>query len=225
MRTVTTSALPIAGVLVCAVPALAQAPVALVEEVRGRPTGIEFMDYVSVGKVIKLGGQDSIALGYLRSCWYETITGGTVIVGIEQSNVQGGKVTRTKVACDGGKIALTGRQAQDSAGTIFRSADEEPLLTLYGLSPFVEATGGDALLIERTDGLEEVHIVTLPARQGTRRSFYDFATAKKRLTAGGSYRAYRASIGSREIFFRIDPGAKPSGVPIISRLLRIPPAS
>ena len=98
-------------------------------------------------------------------------------------------------------------------------------MTLYGLSPFVDAKGRGALLIERTDGPSEVHVAMLPAKQGTPRSFYDFATAKKRLTAGGSYRAYRASIGSREIFFRIDPGAKPSGVPIISRLLRIPPAS
>jgi len=219
------SAVAAAGMHIFGAPALAQTPVALVEDVRGNPAGIEIMDYVATGKVIKLSSRDSIVLGYLTSCWHETVTGGTVIIGREQSDVQGGKVTRTKVACDGGKIALTGRQAQDSAGTIFRSADEEPLLTLYGLSPFVEATGGDALLIERTDGLEEVHIVTLPARQGTRRSFYDFATAKKRLTAGSSYRAYRASIGSREIFFRIDPGAKPSGVPIISRLLRIPPAS
>ena len=164
-------------------------------------------------------------LGYLTSCWHETVTGGTVIIGREQSDVQGGKVTRTKVACDGGKIALTARQAQDSAGTIFRSPDEESLLTLYGLSPFVDATSGDALLIERTDRPDEVHVATLPAKQGTRRSFYDFATANKRLTAGGSYRAYRASIGSRQIFFRIDPGAKPSGVPIISRLLRFEPAN
>ena len=66
MRTATTSVLPIASVLICAAPALAQAPVALVEEVRGKPAGIEFMDYVSAGKVIKLGRQDLIVLGYLR---------------------------------------------------------------------------------------------------------------------------------------------------------------
>jgi hypothetical protein len=37
------------------------------------------------------------------------------------------------------------------------------------------------------------------------------------LTPGGTY---RASIGTREIVFRVDPAARSSGVPIISRLLR-----
>jgi len=36
---------------------------------------------------------------------------------------------------------------------------------------------------------------------------------------------YRASIGSRQIIFKIDPSAKARGVPIISRLLRFQPAS
>jgi hypothetical protein len=202
--------------LITAAPALAQTPVALVEEVRGAP-GIEFMDYVATGKVIKLRPRDLIVLGYLTSCWHETITGGTVIVGSEQSDVQGGKVTRMKVACDGGKIALTARQAKQSAGTSFRASDEEAPLTLYGLSPFIDATGGDAVLIVRTDRPREYQVVTLPAKPGARRSFYDFARAKKTLAAGGTY---RASIGSRQILFRIDPRAKPSGVPIISRLLR-----
>ena len=125
MRTATTSVLPIASVLICAAPALAQAPVALVEEVRGRPAGIELMDYVSAGKVIKLGRQDSIVLGYLRSCWHETITGGTVIVGAEQSDVRGGEVVRSKVKCDGGNIALTPGQANQSAGTSYRDAESE----------------------------------------------------------------------------------------------------
>ena len=51
-RGASVATLATAGALVCAAPALAQAPVALVEEVRGRPAGIEFMDYVSAGKVI-----------------------------------------------------------------------------------------------------------------------------------------------------------------------------
>ena len=53
-------------------------------------------------------------------------------------------------------------------------------------------------------------------------AFLDFAAVNKTLTAGGTY---RASIRSREIVFRIDPGAKAHGVPIIGRLLRFPPAS
>ena len=38
--------------------------------------------------MIKLGPRDTIVLGYLKSCWRETITGGTVTVGAEQSEVK-----------------------------------------------------------------------------------------------------------------------------------------
>jgi hypothetical protein len=221
MRGTMSSAVAAAAILFAA-PALAQTPVALVEEVRGNPAGVEFMDYVPIGKVIMLGSRDSIVLGYLTSCWHETITGGTVIVGREQSDVHGGKVSRTKVMCDGGQMALTPRQANQSAGTSNRDADEESPLTLYGLFPVIEAPAGAALLVVRTDRPGEHHVATLPARPGTRRSFIDFAGVNKTLTAGGTY---RASIRSREIVFRIDPGARARGVPIIGRLLRFPPAS
>ena len=221
-RGASVATLATAGALVCAAPALAQAPVALVEEVRGRPAGIEFMDYVSAGKVIKLGRQDSIVLGYLRSCWHETIMGGTVIVGAEQSDVRGGEVVRSKVKCDGGNIALTPGQANQSAGTSYRDASQKPTMTLYGLSPVIEAAGGSTVLVVRTDRQGEYHVAHMPAKQGKQRSFFDFATAKKTLTAGGTY---WATNGSGRILFAIDPGAKALGVPIISRLLRFPPAS
>jgi hypothetical protein len=211
----------VTGGLMLAAPAHAQAPVALVQEVHGNPAGIEFMDYVATGKVIRLKPRDSIVLGYLTSCWNEAIAGGTVIVGREQSEVQGGRVTRTRVACDAGNIALTPRQAKQSAGTSFRAADEESPLTLYGLAPFIDAGAGDAVLIVRTDRAGELHVATLPAKPGKRRSHYDFAAARKTLKAGGSY---RASIGSRQIFFRTHPDARPGAVPIISRLLRFEPA-
>jgi hypothetical protein len=222
MRAAMSSAFPAAAVMMFASPAPAQAPVALVEEVRGNPVGVALMDYVPIGKVIQLGSRDSIVLGYLTSCWHETITGGTVIVYREQSDVHGGTVTRTKVMCDGGKIALTPRLANQSAGTSFRGADEEPPLTLYGLFPVIEAPAGAVLAVVRTDRPGEHHTATLPARPGTRRSFFDFAAVNKTLTAGGTY---RASIGSREIVFRVDADAKARGVPIIGRLLRFPPAS
>jgi hypothetical protein len=55
--------------------AAAQAPVAVVEDVQGKVTGVEFMDYVAPGKVIKLGPAGMVVLGYMKSCWRETITG------------------------------------------------------------------------------------------------------------------------------------------------------
>src|ERR1700730_17000118 len=72
-------------------PALAAPiPVALVEEVSGAPAGVEFMDYVETGKTIELGARGGIVLSYLNSCVRETISGGTVTVGTDQSDVQGG---------------------------------------------------------------------------------------------------------------------------------------
>jgi hypothetical protein len=210
----------LAGVLMLSAPSFAQTPVALVEDVRGSSAGVEFMDYLAAGKVIKLKSQDSVMLGYLASCWSETITGGTVTVGSEQSDVQGGKVDRAKVPCNGGKIALTAKQANQSAGTSFRAPEDDPAV-LYSVSPVIAAAGGAAVLIARVDQPGEHHIVTLPRKKNARTSFVDLAATGKRLVPGG---IYRASLGARQIVFKIDPGAKLGRVPIISRLLRFQPA-
>src|SRR3989337_3789550 len=90
------------GVLVgVASRAAAQVPVGVVEEVQGPVTGAEFMDYVTPGKVIKLGPASTIMLGYMQSCRRETISGvGTVIVGKEESMVHLGAGKAGKAQCD-----------------------------------------------------------------------------------------------------------------------------
>src|ERR1700757_2197754 len=91
----------IIGCLALTTVARAQAPVAVVEDVQGKVTGAEFMDYVAPGKVIKLGQPGSIVLSYMKSCWREVITGvGTVIVGTEESMVHLSEVKAGKVKCD-----------------------------------------------------------------------------------------------------------------------------
>jgi hypothetical protein len=55
----------------------------------------------------------------MRSCVRETITGGTVTVGTDRSEVQSGNVTRASAQCDAGKVLLTGEQGQ-IAGRTFR---------------------------------------------------------------------------------------------------------
>jgi hypothetical protein len=72
--------------------AFAQPPAAVVEDVIGTPIGAEFMDYMAPGKIIVLGPKDGVVLAYLQSCWRETITGGSVKFGAEQSEVAGGSV-------------------------------------------------------------------------------------------------------------------------------------
>ena len=70
------------GLLALASPAAAESPVAVVEDVKGKVTGAEFMDYVTPKAVIKIGDGGSVILSYLKSCRRETISGaGTVVRG------------------------------------------------------------------------------------------------------------------------------------------------
>jgi len=207
-----------------------QQPVAVVEEVIGHPAGAEFMDYVALGQIIRLGREDAIVLGYLTSCWRETISGGTVIVGNEQSEVSGGHVTRTKVVCDGGKMMLNAELANKSGTMVLRGSPHpskqtvapRPQFTLYGLSPVIEAGDAEAIVIERVDVPGERYEVAVGSPALTHGAFFDLAKADIVLVAGG---IYRAKAGTRQIVFKIDTDAKPGAAPIVSRLLRLPPAS
>lgn len=211
--------------------ASAQSPAAVVEEVRGNPAAVEFMDYVAPGKVIRLGPQDSIVLGYMKSCWRESITGGTVTVGTEKSEVESGKIERTKTECEAGRMQLTPQQANQSAGMVFRGKPfrsagpaglPEPQFTLHGLSPLIEAKGGGTLLVERLDRPGERYAFALVSQQLLRGAFYDFAVADKALAPGG---LYRATLGAQQIVFRVDPGARPGPTAVLGRLLRFQPAN
>ena len=206
-----------------AFPAAAQ-QAALVEDAKGRNLDVDFMDYVDAGRVIKLAPGDELVLGYLRSCWRETIKGGTVTVGAEQSTVAGGTVRREKVECDGGKMRLTQAQSGQAGVMVFRAPPRPaqapaPQATLYGLSPVLDVKGGGTVTIERIDAPGEKLTVQVAAQQLQRGAFHDLAKAGQALVAGG---VYRASAGpGREIVFKIDPEAKPGQAPVISRLLRL----
>ena len=105
-----------------ATPAVAETPVAIVEDVRGKVTGAELMDYVAPRTVIKLGQNGSIVLSYMNSCRRETITGlGTVIVGVEESGVHLADVKAEKFECDAAHSHATSRATSDVAATIVRS--------------------------------------------------------------------------------------------------------
>jgi hypothetical protein len=212
-----------AGLFCLAAPALAETPVAIVEDVQGKVEGVEFMDYVAPGKIIKLGPKGSLVLGYLKSCWRETITGGVVQVGAEQSTVQFGEIQRVKVPCDANAAQLSERAANQSAATTFRTMrSDKPgapskLPTIYGVSPLVETKGGGTLVIERTDGKEPQ--LSLPLKNDilVHGRFYDLAKAGKTLTPGGTY---LATLGARRFTFQVDASATASPTPIVGRLLR-----
>jgi hypothetical protein len=213
------------GLLCLAAPAVAETPAAIVEDVQGKVEGVEFMDYVSPGKIIKLGPSGTLVLGYLKSCWRETITGGVVQVGAEQSAVQLGDVQRVKVPCDANAAQLSEREANQSAATTFRTmrsdkqgAAPKKLTTLYGVAPLVEAKSGGTLAIERVDTKGEQFSVPLTSSIMVRGKFYDFAKAGKTLTPGGTY---LATLGTHRFTFQVDAKATTSPTPIVGRLLRL----
>ena len=105
------------GLLALASPAAAEPPVAVVEEVSGKVTGAEFMDYVTPKTVIKLGADSSVVLSYLKSCRREKISGiGTVIVGTDESIVHLADVKAEKTDCDSNQAHATTQADQRSRG-------------------------------------------------------------------------------------------------------------
>lgn len=212
-----------------ALAAAAKTPAAVIEDIQGNPPGIQFMDYVEPGQVIMLGPQDTIVLGYLKSCQRETITGATVTIGTEISQVQGGRVERSAIPCDGGKMMLTAQLANASGGSAFRApptknaqAAARPEFTLYGLSPVIEVKAAGTLIIERVDQPGERHDIALAPDRMTHGSFVDLAKSGIVLKAGG---VYRASAGEQKLVFRIDPGAVAGPAPLAGRLVRLQPAN
>jgi hypothetical protein len=208
------------GLLALASPAAAQSPVAIVEDVHGKVTGAEFMDYVMPKAVIKLSAGGSIVLSYLKTCRRETISGiGTVIVGTEESLVHLADLKAEKTECDSRQTQ--GKQdTRAVAATVMRSVGEpepRPRLTLYGASPLVEAKGRGTLIVERVDVTGELQKIELNGTQ-LKGKFFDFASTNRALAPGG---IYAATFGSSKVVFRVDPLAQPGATPIVGRLLRM----
>jgi uncharacterized membrane protein YtjA (UPF0391 family) len=203
--------------------AAAQPPVAVVEDVQGKVTGAEFMDYVAPGTVIKLGQSGVVVLGYIKSCLRETISGiGTVIVGTDESMVHLGDVKTSKVRCDASRTRLIDRDAGESAATVVRGMNEKesrtPRLTLFGLSPIFETSGRGKLVVERLDAKGERYEFEIGPASTVRGKFYDFARTGTTLNAGG---IYAASSGARRVVFLVDRQAEPGSSAIIGRLVRL----
>lgn len=222
-----------AAVLVLSSQAFAKAPAplvptALVEDVKSASADIEFMDYVGTGQVIKLAPKDVLVLSYLKSCEHETITGGTVRVGMDKSEVDGGKVARSKVPCNGGNMKLSAQQANASGASSFRLQNASFDPTIYGLPPVVQIPkmrAGEArsLVIERQINGQakpnERFAVELD-EQLAGGGFYDLAKRNTKLKRGA---IYTATLGSRKVTFKVDAKAKTGKTPVVSRLLRFPP--
>ncbi|XIA63749.1 hypothetical protein ACFIOY_32650 [Bradyrhizobium sp. TZ2] len=217
--------LPGLGLLAPVTPAAADSPVAVVEEVQGKVTGAEFMDYVTAKTVIKIGDGGSVVLSYMNSCRREKISGvGTVVVGTEESVVHLADLKAEKTDCDPGQSRVATRETRAVAATVLRSVDKDkagslpqPQLTLYGASPLVEAKGRGKLTLRRLDLVGERQEINLGGTQLKGR-FVDFASENVALVPGG---LYAATFKSSQIVFRVDPQAKPGATPIVGRLIRM----
>jgi hypothetical protein len=107
--------LAFAGAL-AVIPAAAGDDVALVESVTSNYQHVELMSYAHVGQVIRLSPDQTMVLSYRDSCVRETITGGTITVGTEQSEVRSGQVKRTQENCATGNVELSGLEKTSAAG-------------------------------------------------------------------------------------------------------------
>ena len=213
------------GLLALASPAAAQSPVAVVEEIQGKVTGAEFMDYVTPKSVIKIGEDGSIVLSYMKSCRREKISGvGTVIVGTEESTVHLADVKAEKTNCDSNQANATTRQTSGVAATVLRSVDRARRLpagaTAHALWR-IAARGSQG-----TRQADRCSASTFPA--SARRSIWaapssreGSSTSPARTSRWCPAASTRPRSSRRKIVFRVDPQAKPGATPIVGRLLRM----
>ena len=216
--------------LASAFPSAAQTPVAIVEAVKGQVQRLEAMDYLVPGRTFRLSGDDAVVIDYLKSCVRETIRGGEVTIGTEQSAVEQGVVERAKVECDAEDMMAASGQTLDATGFILRDGAggterlptvpraPAPQFTLYGSAPLIELDGAGPLVIARLDVKGEYLKFDVDRDNLKDGRFLDFADAGQSLSPGG---VYAARWQKRLVVFRIDPAAKPGATPLLGRLLRL----
>jgi len=206
----------LAGLCAGAPAARAATPAALVEDISAGIKGPAAFDYVSAGTQIVLGAAGSVTLGYLSSCIEETITGGTVTVGTEQSVVAGGSVQRKTVPCASRAMQLSAEQSGKSGGLVFRkppnggAAPGAEVVVIHGRAPVIALPKAGRVVIDRVDVSASPVTLDLPGKP------VDLATRKVSFATGG---VYRASYGTESIQFRIDTQGGDSGSPL-ARLIQ-----
>ncbi len=189
-------------------------PTALVEDITSDRDDVQLMDYLEPGQMIKLAADETIVIGYLLSCVQETITGGTVTIGSDESTVAGGKKDTTYVDCDGGPVVaqVGAEQEAGAASTRPVTLDEHKAeRILFGLSPIVKLSKPAAELeVSRLDSTEAVHRVAVSS------SVVDLAKSNIALTPGGTY---KAKAGDNEVIFKISRLAGEQNTSPLTRFL------
>jgi len=196
--------------------------VVVVEEVHGTIDGVQPFALLAAGTQIALPAGATLVLGYLRSCTEETIdggkAGGKIVVGAEQSAVDGASVLRETVECDGGRVQLTPEQMKTSGVSVARGIEKMgPPTMLHSVSPIIVLGGPAPVTIERTDK-PAVPIAFVAEGWPGKAIAVDLDQRHVALVPGATYRV-RARDRAR--LFTVAPDAKPGALPPVSRLLRL----
>lgn len=194
--------------------AAAQAPaVAILEEIAGASGKHEAFDELKAGERLDLGANGRAVIGYLGSCARETIEGGTVVIGKDQSQVDGGKVARETIPCEATQLVLSDEEAGQSATVVFRGPPWEKWVRQIVPSPSpVVLAVGKTLKIKRLDEDEKERTVSLASGHA------DLAAENISLTPGGYY---QLTAGKKQMVIQIDPAAQAGQMPVTSRLVRL----
>lgn len=207
--------------LVCAgaavlFPAAASAQaVAILEEIAGATGKHEAFDELKAGERIALGQDGRAVIGYLGSCVRETIKGGTVVVGKDRSQVEGGKVARETIPCEATQLVLRDEEAGKSATFSTRPMPWERELRqiVPSLSPLIWVGAKGQLAIKRLDN-EEQQTQSLPIEGGK----VDLAAHKVELVPNGFY---ELRAGKKRMVIKIHENAQAGAMPAMSRLVRL----
>jgi hypothetical protein len=101
-------------------PVFAGDGVALIERLTGASQRVELMTYAHVGQIIHLGADQTMVLSYRDTCIRETITGGTITIGTEQSEVRSAtRLERHQNNCNLGKVDFN--QTEGLSGKAFHT--------------------------------------------------------------------------------------------------------
>lgn len=202
-------------------------PVAIVEEVSSQNAGVQEMDYVAAGRVIRLAKDDTLVVSYMRACLRESIRGGVVTIGQERSKIQGGDVKRETFTCDAGRLRLTAAQASASGAMAFRGAGvtappataaaSQSEITIYARAPVIDGIGPGELVFARMDKPAD-HLSINVSPGMLKRGTLDLQPLGVSLEPGGRY---EVKTGARRLSFTVASGTTRVGGPLLSRLLRL----
>ncbi len=185
--------------------AAAPASVAIVEESPKATSPGQMFDLLPENTQIDLMSDETIVLGYLKSCMREKITGGKVTVGPKQSTVEGGKVTREKTECAVNKLALSAEESQQSATIAFRGGVKH----IFTRQPIVIARKSDGVIIEAVEDGAEWRVEPVSGR-------IDFAAAGLDLKPGMTYRLKGFT---QTVLVEVDPKATNANTGLLERVL------